>query len=243
MAVASEGGRTSRSTANIANTTPWAQAAKNFTATKIPAVQQQAPATAPVGDTFSGSYSAPGAGVMDAGPVRDEAWVATNDGMYQTQKAALESAREAAISKLLADFNNYDVDYGNSLRKLGFTGNARALDNAKYDNESGRFLGADNNPIEVGWNESDQNTAAGRGLSNLMNDFAARGMLQSSAYGQARNDLFRSLNDQLSASATARNRAFADTNAQVANQKQTAQDAMNQALREAVIRNANGITG
>lgn len=48
------------------------------------------------------------------------------------------------------------------------------------------------------WNFNDQNTASGKAYQNQLNDFASRGLLQSSLYGQANNDLIRSLTDQLS---------------------------------------------
>lgn len=103
------------------------------------------------------------------------------DAAYQAQVAALAKALSDYTADDTAQRTKYETDYGEGLKSLGWT-----PDDPKT---------ADIN--EGAWNWEDQLTASGRASQNQTNDFASRGMLQSSAYAQAVNDLQRSFNDQL----------------------------------------------
>lgn len=141
------------------------------------------------GNNYSdgGGYSDPGAGmgqamVPQAPPQTDEQWLATSAPEYQLQLAALLRASQDYEADATAQTTRYGVDYNDALKSLGYT-----QDNAATANVN-----------EGAWNYGDLNTSAGRSFNNQQNDFAGRGMLQSSLYGTANDNLTRSLNDQLS---------------------------------------------
>jgi hypothetical protein len=110
------------------------------------------------------------------------------DPTYLAQLAALQAALNNYGATYNNNVSNYNTSYGDALKNLGWSAAGKgAVDDPltpNIDESKGR------------WNTSDQNTAAGRGYENQLNDFAGRGMLQSSYYATALNDLFRSLNDQ-----------------------------------------------
>ena len=102
------------------------------------------------------------------------------DASYNTTISALKSALERYIANQGVEKTSYDKDYQTGLRDLG------------YD-ESNQT-----------WNWLDQLTASGRGYQSQLNDFAARGMLQSQGYADANSNLQRSLTDQYNGMAQAR---------------------------------------
>lgn len=188
---------------------------------------------------FIDSYIADMPEAAQAAPPRpeiNEKFIVDNDGEFKAQEAALKAALAAYTSDIEAQKQRYNVDYGNSLRKLGFTGDLGSVDKARWDSTDGR-LEVDNNPIEgLQWNETDQTVASGRGLTGTLNDFAARGMLQSSAYANARNDLFRSLNEQLGSTSLARANTFDEMNRQVADRGRESEAERAAAVRAAISR-------
>lgn len=198
------------------------------------------PAPAPVtggggagGGTGGGAVFDPNAPVAPA--MSDEDYLAS-DSMFQAQKNALQAALDAYLSDSAAQRQSYNTNYGESLRKLGFTGDKGALDKAKWNQEAGRFE-IDNAPAQgFGWNETDNLTASGRGFENALNDFASRGMLQSSAYGRARNDLMRNLNEQLASTAGAKQTAMGEFDRNEAAKKQEKQMSEAQAAQETLAR-------
>lgn len=152
-------------------------------------------------DPFVNSNVDPGALVSSA-PTQED--YLKSDPVLAAQNNALETALRLLESKNAADKQLYNVDYGKSLRNLGFTGDSNALEGATYDAAQNSWIGADKKPLSLSWDMNDVNTASGRGINNARNDFAARGMLHSSAYNRALTNLMRSLNEQLSANATAK---------------------------------------
>lgn len=149
-------------------------------------------------------------------PILSDEEYLKNDSMFQAQKNALQAALDAYIADSEAQRQTYGTNYGESLRKLGFTGDQGALDKAKWDptenNGQGRWEDPSGNPFagKIDWNQTDVNTASGRGFESALNDFAARGMLQSSAYQRAYNNLQRQLNEQLSSTAGAKQTAMGE---------------------------------
>lgn len=136
--------------------------------------------------------------MMDAGmaPVvtapTEEDYLAGDAG-YQTELSALQSALQRFLAD--ADFQrgNYQTDYNQSLRDLG------------YDEGSKQ------------WNWNDKLTASGRGYQNQLDDFGARGMLQSSGYADAFNELQRLLGQQYDSLSGARTNFMTDLDNQTAN--------------------------
>lgn len=156
-----------------------------------------APQTLPSGAPYTPNFSSGGGGSYGGGggsyaaaastpappPMDPNAWLnAGADQAYQAQMAALQKALSDYQADNTHQKDQYTTDFTKSLGQLGWTPGAT---NA--------------NDVNGGqWNFTDQNTASGKAYQNQLNDFASRGLLQSSLYGQANNDLLRSLTDQLS---------------------------------------------
>jgi len=111
-----------------------------------------------------------------------------SDASYIAQLAALNAARQNYETDDTNKISQYNTQYADALKNLGWSGAAKgAVDDpttAGIDESKGS------------WNLNDLNTASGRGYTNQKNDYAARGLLQSSLYSQAIDNLMRSLNDQ-----------------------------------------------
>jgi hypothetical protein len=223
--------------------------AKNTTASSFSRTPQQlsainagrattpAPAAAdtPVTDPNSfGNFTA--TPVDNAAPAMTDEDYLGADTMFQAQKNALQAALDAYLSDSAAQRQSYNTNYGESLRKLGFTGDRGALDKAKWDDADQRFEINDAPIAPATWNETDNLTASGRGFENALNDFASRGMLQSSAYGRARNDLMRNLNEQLASTAGSRQTAMGEFDRNEAAKKQEKQTSESQAAQETLAR-------
>lgn len=184
-------------------------------------------AAAPAADTSGGGGLGggfiPSTAPVDMGPVdafgnpikTDEEYL-KGDTVFQAQKNALQAALDAYLADTEAQKQTYSTNYGESLRKLGFTGDQGALDKAKWDptenNGQGRWEDPEGNPFagKINWNQTDTNTASGRGFENALNDFASRGTLQSSAYQRAYNNLQRQLNEQLASTASSKQTAMGE---------------------------------
>lgn len=181
-----------------------------------PAADAGAGVTYDSGPVTSGPVYDPGP--MDAfgSPIKTDEEYLKADSVFQAQKNALQAALDAYLADTEAQRGTYSTNYGESLRKLGFTGDQGALDKAKWDatenNGEGRWEDAEGNPFagKIDWNQTDTTTASGRGFENALNDFASRGMLQSSAYQRAYNNLQRQLNEQLSSTAGAKQTAMGE---------------------------------
>jgi hypothetical protein len=143
------------------------------------------------------------------------------DSGYQGQLAALMKALEDYRADTTAQGSRYDVDYGKGLKSLG------------WNDLDGDFATADGE-----WDLDDPNTAAGRGFTSQRNDFASRGMLQSSDYGRANDLLMRNLNDQRSSMETGRNRFTQDLASQLSAFENENNSAQQSARNEALMRRA-----
>lgn len=134
-----------------------------------------------------GGYSAPASAPTPPPPSPDQWMNAGADQAYQAQISALAKALSDYRADNQHQQDQYNTDFSKSLDTLGWTPGANATD------------------VNGGsWNWNDQNTASGKAYQNQLNDFASRGLLQSSLYGQANNDLVRSLTDQLTGLQTAK---------------------------------------
>jgi hypothetical protein len=184
-------------------------------------------------DTGGGGGGGGGLGGIDIGtlpPLSDQDYLA-GDAQYQAQLAALMDALNQGNTDFEAQSSRYQTTFDDSLRQLGW-GGERADDPAT----------ADVNEAQPGsWNRTDQNTASGRALNNQLNDFASRGMLQSSLFGTANDNLMRSLNEQLGSMQTGRQGFMDDIARQRAAFEQ--ENLLNQqnAKAEALARRAAGI--
>lgn len=189
-----------------------------------PTPQPQAPAQDYSGG-YDGGYGRNTALPYAAGPVdtgmSEQDWLA-GDSAYAAQLAALQRALADTTADFTAQKSKYDVDYNDSLRTLGWRQEAEG------------------NPGS--WNLDDLTTASGRAFQNQQNDFASRGVLQSSLYGTANDNLMRSLNDQLTSVNTGRTNFLDDMTRQESTFKNENTLNQQQARAEALARRAAGIT-
>lgn len=171
----------------------------------------QAPAVTP--DTFSDNYGGSGMGDVTA------AYSADTNPYYTAQAAALKAALQNYEADYAANKANYALDYGEGLRKLGWSWtkspSEAMLDTMVYDQPSARWMtgtGTDATPVDVAgqFSQEDVNTASGRAYASQLGDFAARGMLRSSEFYKAKEALDRSLLDQAGAMQNARQRYLDD---------------------------------
>ena len=174
---------------------------------------------------YSGGYSGGGGGgyggfdmpapVVTAPSEED---YLSGDSAYQTQLAALKGALERYVSDSTLQRTNYQTDYGKSLRDLGYT--------------EGQAGGKGQ------WNWEDKTTASGKAYQNQLNDFAARGMLQSQGYADSYNDLQRMLDQQYGQMNTNKNNFNTDLDRQLANYKAENTSNSQAARAEAIARRA-----
>lgn len=143
-------------------------------------------------DPIGGSPFGGGAPVV-SGPSEED--YLSGDSGYQTQLSALQGALQRYLADSDFQKTNYETDYGRSLRDLGYDEGAKE------------------------WNWNDQLTASGKGYQNQLDDFGSRGMLQSSGYANAFQELQRMLGQQYDAMAGAKNTFMTDLGNQTANFK------------------------
>lgn len=103
-----------------------------------------------------------------------------SDAQYIAQIAALRKALSDYTAGQNQTLSQYDQNYGTTLNRLGYDQSAKK------------------------WNWNDLNTTAGASNNNQQNDFASRGMLQSTAYANALDRLQRQFGNQLSDLSTAK---------------------------------------
>ena len=127
-------------------------------------------------------------------PPSEEDYLA-GDGAYQTQLSALQGALQRYLADSDFQRTNYQTDYNQSLRDLGYDEGAKA------------------------WNWDDKLTASGRGYQNQLDDFGSRGMLQSSGYADAYQELQRMLGQQYESVQGAKTNFMTDMDNQTANFK------------------------
>ncbi len=145
-------------------------------------------------------------------PSQDE-WLA-QDSQFIDEKSAAEQDYQNLLAKLAQQKTDYELDNKNTLRNLGW----------QSDNNS--------------WNMNDRLTGYGNAYQNQLNDFASRGLMDSSLYGEAQNDLNRGFNQQRDDLAT----ALQNFNAGQATDRASAQTSRDQAQaaaqRQALLRYA-----
>lgn len=132
-----------------------------------------------------GGYAAPPA-APPAAPNLDE-FLATDD-VYLTEKAGIDKDLSALIDELNMARGNYDIDFGKTLRNLGWRGNQPGMS-------------IDDMLTKGSFDPMDRQGAYGNALNSQVNDFAGRGMMNSSFFGKAQEDLetgFKRQRDDLS---------------------------------------------
>lgn len=138
-----------------------------------------------------------------------DAWLA-GDGTYHDQVTDTNLALKNALDDVNRQKADYQNTYQNDMRQLGWNGTQ--------------------------WNMADALTQSGRAFGQQAQDFAARGMLQSSGYGDNFTNLTRQLNDQVTNADTARQKYNTDLDAYGVTQNADALSAITQAKRAAIAR-------
>lgn len=143
------------------------------------------------------------------------------DSTYQATIAALAKQLQNFNADIASQRGNRELDYKKSLKDLG-------------------YVAPDPNSRSAGpqWNWNDTLTASGRANQNQLNDFAARGMLQSSGYADSFQDLTRSLTDQYTGIDQANTQFNTDLDRQTARAKDENTAASQAARAEAIMRRA-----
>lgn len=152
-----------------------------------PAAPRSAPAprvpssggTSGIGTSATGGIAAFAGGGGDMGgggvaaptppPMSQDQYLAQDAEFLGTQSDA-EREYQNLIAQLTRQRGEYELDNKNTLRNMGWGDN--------------------------GWNQTDRLTGYGQAYQNQLGDFASRGILDSSLYGGALNDLNRGFNRQ-----------------------------------------------
>lgn len=180
------------------------------------------------GGGYSGGMGGIGGGAAAPAPaprMSEADWLA-GDQSYIRQMAALQAALQNFEADQGAQTSRYNTDFNQGLKQLGYRGRPDASGMDAFQTDGGT------------WDEQDQNTASGRAFNSQLNDFASRGVLQSSLFGKARNDLQRSLNDQLNSVVTGRTNFLDDLTRQKTAYRQENENSGRSAREEALARMA-----
>lgn len=113
---------------------------------------------------------------MAVAPAPTSGWL-QQDATYNAQLAALMRALQNREAGFVQQRSAYDTDFNQGLHDLGW--------NPGVGGAPGQ------------WNMTDRLTTSGKANQSQLGDFASRGMLQSSGYGEAKDNLNRSLNMSL----------------------------------------------
>lgn len=104
---------------------------------------------------------------------------------YVARKAARDAALAEFESRQKGEKERYDVDYMNAMRDLGVVSEATTAealgDATKQKLDRGEQL--------LAGGQNTRSTASGRAFMNQVNDFAARGLLQSGLFSRSAADL------------------------------------------------------
>ena len=148
-----------------------------------------------------------GAAPTTPAPVSQGDWW-NQDPNYQTELAGYAASLAAAQQQLGANRAQYDTDFVQTLKNLGWSSDGINNNNADAAATSGN------------WDQNNMLGAYGRGYNNLNNDYAGRGLLTSSFYGDALGNFGTDFNNQRANIVGQRQNSVNNQNAQ-AQQAQT----------------------
>lgn len=156
-------------------------------------------AQAPAASRSAASYSGGALGTSDTGvvgesaapveeeipapvPMSDDDWW-NQDASFQTESGGLKSVLDNALSDLARKRSNYDTDFSSTLKNLGWD----------WEGDTIGDLGS----VGAGkWDPTNQLGAYGQGNQNLTNDYASRGLMDSSFFGDALTNYNTDFNNQ-----------------------------------------------
>lgn len=185
-----------------------------------PPPQEPAPQPAPAyygGGGGGGSYGI-AAAVAPPPRLSDDEWLA-QDSQYKSAVSALEQKLRDFEVENTSTREKGTQDYDNSLLRLGWI-----------------------KPTEAGgagsWNQEDRSTSYGNAYQGQMSDFASRGLLQSTLYDQARNDMLGNFNRQRADMDTAQTNFLEELARALSAQRSDTQLGKDQARVQALARRA-----
>lgn len=135
-------------------------------------------------------------------PPKEADWLKSDPGHIR-ESADLQAEYARFLAELDASEKNYDTDFNTSMRNLGFAGGA--------------------------WNEADRTSQYGQTMRNQMEDFAGRGLRDSTFFLDARGDAQTNFDRQLADRQSQRQRTVDD----FSNQRTTAEEQLQAALERA----------
>lgn len=201
------------------------QAAKTAQSTAQRSGSQSYSENSSTGGGYDANYGAAVGGA--AAPMGEQDWLAAGgDSAYQAQMAALQADLQRRTADIGTQKTRYDTDYGTSIKSLGWKDQDQNWDTAD-DGE---------------WEQNDVNTASGRGFQNQLNDYAARGKVQSSDYATALQNLWNNLNEQRTSMFGSRSTFRSDLDSQLAAAKEENANSGRNAGIEALARYAAGLS-
>ena len=191
------------------------------TAPSYQAPAPQAAASYDGGGGYSGGGGGGSYGIAAAvAPPRlsDDDWLA-QDSQYKSAVSALEQKLRDFEVENTSTREKGTQDYDNSLLRLGWV---------KPTAEGGAGS----------WNQEDRSTSYGNSYQGQMGDFASRGLLQSTLYDQARNDMLGNFNRQRTDMDTAQTNFLEELSRALSTQKSDTQLGKDQARVQALARRA-----
>lgn len=170
------------------------------------------------------------------------------DSTYQAARGALKSQLNQYGTNLASQANRYDQTYGEDLGNLGLQQSSGARyvtpDKGSYtwqdsiakkgDSFGGKLTAPKAATAGSYWNQIDPATSSGKAFTDQSNDYAARGMLQSTGYQADHANLGQNFQNQLNDASLARNNYQADLGAQAHAYVGQTSDSLNQARLQAI---------
>ena len=183
----------------------------------------QAPPPPPPPQQFGGGGGGGGsygvaAAVAPPPRLSDDDWLA-QDSQFKSAVSALEQKLRDFEVENTSTREKGTQDYDNSLLRLGWV---------KPTAEGGAGS----------WNQEDRSTSYGNSYQGQMGDFASRGLLQSTLYDQARNDMLGNFNRQRTDMDTAQTNFIEELARALSTQKSDTQFGKDQARVQALARRA-----
>ena len=158
-------------------------------------------------------------------------WLGQDAG-FIAEQASLQGNRDNSLADYRSQLKNYDQDFRLALQNLGVNANNYQADDPLtqgVDETAGTY---------GGWDQSNRLGAYGMGLNNLQNDFSARGLRDSSFYGEGRTNFDTDMNRQLSSLEQGRGQQRGQYNQNMAAAESDYMNALNRARADSAGRGA-----
>lgn len=204
--------------------------AKPATPVKVPANRWPASDVGAQGTYVGGEITATPtgeyAGAPSAPPMFDPStWDPNSDSTYLDEAKFINQDTDSLLAQLASQRSNYDIDFGKAIRNLGWRGPEGAS-------------GLDDILSKGAWDTEDTLGAYGQAMTNQENDYAGRGMMNSSFYAKALSDLGASFDQQRGNLVDSRSQFSNDLGQQEAAAKTKRDQALAQARASAAARAA-----